>query len=172
VATGKPLDLAISGSGFFRVEGPAGPLYTRNGNFRLAPDGRVTTAEGYPVAGRDGGPVRLDAAGPWEINAQGEIRQGGNVVAALALVDFEQPGALAKAGSTYFSWNGDPSQGARAAAGATVEQGRLEGANFSPAESAVRLVSVLRQFEALNRALALGGEMSRRAIEEVARVNP
>jgi flagellar hook-basal body protein len=49
-ATGNPLDLALSGKGFFAVNGPGGPLYTRNGNFRLAPDGRLTTSEGYACA--------------------------------------------------------------------------------------------------------------------------
>jgi flagellar basal-body rod protein FlgG len=52
-----------------------------------------------------------------------------------------------------------------------VHQGKLEESNVAAAESAVRLVGVMRQFEALQKALALGGEMNRRAIEEVARVN-
>jgi len=56
------------------------------------------------------------------------------------------------------------------AAAAQVEQGKIEDSNVSPAESAVRLVSVMRQFEMLNRAVALGSDMNKRAIEEVARV--
>src|ERR1043165_9763334 len=52
--TGNPLDVAISGKGFFAVNGPSGPLYTRNGSFRLAPDGRLTTPEGYAVRGAGG----------------------------------------------------------------------------------------------------------------------
>jgi flagellar basal body rod protein FlgG len=55
-------------------------------------------------------------------------------------------------------------------AGAEVRQGRLEGSNVSPAEGAVRLVSVIRQFEMLQKAIALGAEMNRKAVEEVARV--
>ena len=47
--TGNPLDLALTGKGFFAVNGPSGPLYTRNGNFRLAPDGKLTAADGYPL---------------------------------------------------------------------------------------------------------------------------
>ena len=50
-------------------------------------------------------------------------------------------------------------------------QGRLEGANGAPAEHAVRLVSIMRQFEMLQRALAIGGEMNKKAIDEVARVS-
>src|SRR4051812_6500097 len=58
-STENPLDLAISGRGFFGVNGPNGPLYTRNGNFRLSPDGQVVTSEGYPVRGADGAPIVL-----------------------------------------------------------------------------------------------------------------
>jgi flagellar basal-body rod protein FlgG len=51
-----------------------------------------------------------------------------------------------------------------------VHQGKLETSNVSSAESAVRLVNLMRQFEALQKAIGIGGEMNRRAIEEVARV--
>jgi flagellar basal-body rod protein FlgG len=51
-----------------------------------------------------------------------------------------------------------------------VQQGRLEDSNVGPAESAVRLVGVMRQFEMLQKAISLGGEMNRKAVEEVARV--
>src|ERR1700722_2857201 len=48
-ATGSPLDLALTGKGFFAVDGPSGSLFTRNGNFRVSTEGRLTTAEGYPI---------------------------------------------------------------------------------------------------------------------------
>ena len=51
-----------------------------------------------------------------------------------------------------------------------MEQGKLESSNTGSAEAAVRLVSVMRQFEMLQRALTLGAEMNKRAIDEVARV--
>src|SRR5947209_6765269 len=47
--TGNVLDIALDGKGFFAINGPAGPLYTRNGSFRLATDGRLTTGDGYAV---------------------------------------------------------------------------------------------------------------------------
>jgi len=51
-----------------------------------------------------------------------------------------------------------------------VKQGHVEDSNVGPADAAVRLVSVMRQFEMLNKAMTLGVEMNKRAIEEVARV--
>ena len=54
--TGNSLDVALDGKGFFRVNGPNGPLYTRNGSFHLAADGTLVTADGYPVRGASGIP--------------------------------------------------------------------------------------------------------------------
>jgi len=51
-----------------------------------------------------------------------------------------------------------------------VEQGNLEASNSGSAESAVRLISVMRQFEMLQKAVTLGVDMNRQAIEQVARV--
>ena len=44
--TSNPLDFALSGKGFFSVDGPNGPLYTRQGAFRLSPAGLLVTTEG------------------------------------------------------------------------------------------------------------------------------
>jgi flagellar basal-body rod protein FlgG len=51
-----------------------------------------------------------------------------------------------------------------------VEQGQLEASNTGPAEAAVRLVSVMRQFEMLQKAISLGNEMNKKVIDEVAKV--
>ncbi|UPT61756.1 MAG: flagellar hook-basal body complex protein [Hyphomonadaceae bacterium JAD_PAG50586_4] len=56
--TGNPLDVAIEGEGFFMVQGPNGQtLYTRDGAFSLAGDGRLVTSDGYSVL--SGGERRL-----------------------------------------------------------------------------------------------------------------
>jgi len=166
--TGNPLHLALSGKGFFTVAGPSGPLYTRNGSFRLSATGELETQEGFAVLGQGGQPIRLNPAQPVDITRTGEVRQGGAAIAQLGLVDFRQPEALAKHSGTYFQLN-DPSIQPGPVQDAAVHQGKLEAANFSPAESAVRLVSVMRQFEMLQKAIQIGSEMGRRS-EEVARV--
>ena len=177
--TGNPLNLALSGKGFFAVNGPNGVLYTRNGNFKLSAKGVLETQEGYALRKDNGKPVELDPALPVEFGKDGSVRQGGAEVARLQLVEFAEPQSLSKMGQTYFLWSPPsptPSAGAaplvpRPARQVEVHQGRLESSNVAPAESAIRLVSVMRQFEMLQRALTLCGEMSRRAIEDVARVN-
>jgi len=162
--TGSPLDVALSGPGFFAVNGPSGPLYTRNGNFRLAAGGTLVTADGYPVRGTGGVPVALDSFRPVEIDADGTIRQDGVTLGKLEVLDFTSAG-LAKRGANYFRTT-DPA----APSGASVEQGKLEASNTGSAEAAVRLVSVMRQFEMLQKAVTLGSEMNQQAVQQVARV--
>src|SRR4029077_17190547 len=87
-ATGNPLDVALSGKGFFAVNGPSGPLYTRNGSFRLATDGKLTTSDGYPVRGSQGAPLNLQASRPIEISRDGTVTQSGAIIGKLEVVDF------------------------------------------------------------------------------------
>lgn len=168
-ATGNQLDLALSGKGFFSVNGPAGVLYTRNGNFHLSTSGAVVTQEGYPVRLTEGNILRTQSSLPLEISTDGTVAQDGAVLGRLEIVNFAETAALSKQGSTFFR-PADPNTAPVVPAAVEVQQGKLENSNVANAESAVRLVSLMRQFEMLQKAISLGGEMNRKAIEDVARV--
>lgn len=168
--TDSPLDVALGTRGFFVVNGPSGPLYTRNGSFRLSSAGVLSTPEGYAVRTAQGLPIQAQGTSPLEIAQDGTIRQDGVTLGQLAVVNFDKPGSAGKAGGNYF--RATDSQAATPAAEFQVYQGKLEASNVSTPETAVRLVNLLRQFEMLQKAVMLGAEMGRRAIEEVARVNP
>src|SRR5574340_44050 len=163
--TGNPLDLALAGRGFFAVNGPSGALYTRNGSLRISPAGLLLGPEGYPVRAAGGGTISLRSGTPFEVGTDGTVRQQGQSAGQLEIAGFADPSVLAKQGNTYCRAAGvNPT-----AATAEVRQGHLEDSNVSSAESAVRIVSLMRQFEMLQRAISLGGEMNRKAVEEVAR---
>lgn len=169
-ATGNPLDVAISGSGFFAVNSPSGPLYTRNGSFSVAKDGKLVTADGYAVRAEGGGNLTLNGSGWVEIAADGTVRQDSNVVGRLEIRDFPgPPGTLVKRGHNYFRV-ADPAAKAVTPATSSVAQGHLESSNAGTAESAVRLINVMRQFEMLQKAVSLGLEMNQHAIQDVAKV--
>jgi flagellar basal-body rod protein FlgF len=168
-STGNPLDLALAGRGFFAVNGPSGPLYTRNGNFRVGAGGNLVTSDGYAVRGQQGAPLAVAATLPVEVAPDGTVTQAGAVVGRLEVADFTSTAGLAKQGSNYFRVT-DPAQSADAPAGAKVEQGQLEASNTGSADAAVRLIGVMRQFEMLQKAVSLGAEMNRHAVEEVAKV--
>ena len=75
--TGRPLDLALNGKGFFAVNSPSGTLYTRNGSFQVAPSGDVVTAEGYTVRLEGGSVLRSTSNTPMEVAPDGTVKQGG-----------------------------------------------------------------------------------------------
>jgi flagellar basal-body rod protein FlgF len=167
--TGNPLDLALTSPGFFAVSGPGGTLYTRNGGFRLSPAGVVTTAEGWAVQEAGGGTIQLQPDLPFEVAPDGSVTQAGTAAGRVAVVDFDHPEALAKFGRSYFQALGGTAT-PKAAARVDVEQGQVEVSNVAASESAVRLISLMRQFEMLQKAIAMDGEMGRQAIEQVAKV--
>jgi len=50
--TSNPLDMAINGGGFFRMQGATGEVvYSRNGQFQLDKDGYIVNASGYQLTG-------------------------------------------------------------------------------------------------------------------------
>jgi len=171
--TGNPLDVALSGRGFLAADAPGGTLYTRNGSLRVSSSGVLQTADGYPIrANTPSGHIQAQigaGAGAVQIQKDGSVVQDGQTLGSLALADWAKPEALQKQGGTYFRLV-DSSLKPAAATGVELLQGKLESSNAGPAAAAVQLVGVLRQFEMLQKAVSLGAEMNRKAVEEVARV--
>lgn len=169
VPTGNPTDLALAGSGFFVVNGPSGTLYTRNGNLQLSSSGVLMTAEGYPVQLTNGKALQADSGAPITVGSDGSISQDGNLLGQLQVVDFNDQSKLSRATGPYFQ-NSDPQANPAAASQAAVYQGKIENSNAQPAESAARMVLLLRHYEMLQRAIRIGSEMNQQAVQEVARV--
>lgn len=165
--TSNPFDLAIEGDGMFAVQTPDGVRYTRNGNFRVSRTGVLTTSDGNPLRAKGGGQIQITPDLAVEVGADGKVSQGGQTTGQLDLASFDNS-ALDKVGANYFA----PFTGvAPKAATGTIHQGKLEQSNVGSAESSVRLVAIMRQFEMLQKAINIGNELNRKAMEEVARVS-
>jgi len=168
--TGNPFELSLSGEGYFVLESGDGLRLTRAGHLKVAPDGRLTSPDGYEFVTVEPRRIRADPARPVSVDRDGAVSQDGLVLGRLRLVEADL-GRTSRKEGVYFLLD-------RAAlpslqpARAEVHQGKIEASNVSVPESAVRLVQILRQFETLQRAIHLGGEMGRKAVDEVARVNP
>ena len=167
--TGNPSDVAISGMGFLVADGPAGPVLTRGGEVRVGKDGRLTTREGYELHTIEPQRIKADPLLPLQVGPDGSVRQRDMHLGRLRIVDAPEPEALFRRQGAYFHLDADQVK-TLVPASAELRQGALEAANLGSAEAAVRLVHVLRQFEVLQKAMQIGGEMNRRAVEEVARV--
>jgi flagellar basal-body rod protein FlgF len=167
--TGNPLDVALTGNGFLAVRGASGTLYTRNGNLKMTSKGELVGAEDRAVLDTGGKPVKIDPSKSYEIDKTGAVTQDGKTVARLSLVEFSNPAALVKSGQSYFQ--ADSGNIAKPAVATEIHQGQLEESNAGPAEAAVRLVSVMRQFEMLQKAVTLSQDMDKQAISEIAKVS-
>jgi flagellar basal body rod protein FlgG len=167
--TGSSTDVALASSGFFVVNGPNGPLYTRNGQFQLSKAGVLQTQQGYAVQGVDENPIKVDPARDFQIAPSGEVKQNGATVGRLKVMTADATAAGERIGAGYFRFPVDAR--ISAAANPDVQQGKVEMSNVTPAYSAVKLVGVMRSFEMLQRAVNMASDMNKRAVQEVARVN-
>ena len=167
--TSNSLDLALNGKGFFVANSSSGHIFTRNGSFRLSSQGELETSDGHAVLDTNGKPIVVDDSRPIDIGPDGMVSQDSQQIAQVNVVDFKDPSALVKRGSNYFAVD-LASISPDNAPQTEIIQGQLEAANSQPAESAVRLVNIMRQFESLQKAMTIGNDMNRRAVDEVAKV--
>jgi flagellar basal body rod protein FlgG len=163
--TGRPLDVAIDGPGFFVVSTSAGPRYTRNGHFLLDAERRLTTSDGSLVQG-DGGPITV-GDGDLRVDQDGTVWAGATQAGKLSVVEFADPGALVQEHGTRLRADG---QTANAAATPVVHAGALEQSNVSVAERLAELTTVSRSFEALQKSISmLMNDVDGRAIDSLGR---
>jgi flagellar basal-body rod protein FlgF len=164
--TGRTLDLAIEGDGFFTIETPTGLQYTRNGHFTRRPDGMVATSEGYPLLGEDG-PMELPP-GDLQIQKDGTFRVGQTTIGRPVVTTFADPSLLIRADGVRFRAPngvvGTPNEEAG------VHSGVLEQSNVNLQERISQLTEASRGFEALTRGISvLSNDIESRAIMELGR---
>lgn len=163
--TGRELDFAIEGAGFFVVQSASGPRYTRNGRFSVTDDGTLVTMDGSEVLGA-GGPLKI-GPGKLTVDTDGTIHTGETVSGKLSIVQFDDPSQLMRESGALFRANGpEPSP----VVNASVKGGALEESNVSVVERVAELTTVTRSFEALQKALSvLMNDIDARSIDQLGR---
>jgi len=164
--TGNPFDISIDGDGFFEVSTPAGPAYTRQGNFRMSADGTLVTADGFPVMGQ-GGPILIQGS-KVEIDATGAVTVDGTPAGTIKLVDFPKPYNLTRTSSAEFV-PANPQVIPQAATG-EVRQGQLEGSNVEAISEMVQMIENSRYFDACQRVVRGFDDIAAKATNELGRV--
>ena len=148
--TGNPLDVALSGDGFFVLQGPRGPLYSRNGAFELGPGNQLRTRSGLPVLAGGGAVTIPENASNIQIGHDGTISVDGNAIAKLDVVTFDRTDSLQRAGDTAFQ-GGNPQPAGQGKV--TVEQGFREGSNVNVVNEMVSMMLGMRHYEAAEKTL-------------------
>jgi flagellar basal-body rod protein FlgF len=163
-STGRELDAALEGPGFFVVQTDAGPRYTRNGHFERAADGTLVTEDGLAVLGEKG-PITL-GTGALKIDEDGTVRSGASVSGKLQVVTFADDAAFGREGNSRF--RATDAATSAPAKGTAVRGGALEKSNVSMVERIAELTEVTRTFEALQKGVSmLMNDIDGRAITEL-----
>jgi flagellar basal-body rod protein FlgF len=152
--TGNPLDLAVSGNTFFVLDGPNGPVYTRNGSFELDAQGNLQSHGGLAVRSGGGKITIPPNTNKITVSQDGTVLANNLEVGKLQLAEFSDPSVLERAGTTLFQ---GPAGQQPNAGTYRVEQGYQEGSNVQIVNEMVSMISGMRYYEAAQRALrALG----------------
>jgi flagellar basal-body rod protein FlgG len=165
--TGNPLDLAVHGEGFFRINMGNGEfLYTRDGSFRTDGNGAVVTVDGFRlepaitippdatqlVVGQDG-TVQVRLAGQNTLSNLGQIR----------ITRFPNPSGLRAEGANFFREtpsSGAPSEQTAGQDGAGfLRQQFLERSNVSVVDELIALIQAQRNYEVNSRTIQVSDEM-------------
>jgi flagellar basal-body rod protein FlgF len=168
--TGNDLDVAIQGNGFFVVQTPGGPRYTRLGHFQLNAAGQIVNRLGYPVLA-GGAPITIDPDdGPVQIAEDGTVSadrtQQGNaqvVYGKLDVVDFADKKQLTPQEGVLFSTNQAPIQVAQPG----LAQRMLEQSNVQPIKEITSMIWVQRNYEAVQNLLNDEDDRMKRAINYI-----
>jgi flagellar basal-body rod protein FlgF len=168
--SGRALDVALEGDGFFQVEGPDGQaLYTRDGRFNVDGEGRLAAADGALVLDETGLPILIDPAqGDVMITEDGAMVQNDAEIGRLAVYQFEDRGALTKTGSGRYAATEDAP--ADIATDFQIRQGYVESSNVQPILELTRMIETMRAYESVSRFISQSEELSRKALERLGRV--
>lgn len=159
--TGRPLDVAIAGNGFFAVEWAGGEAYTRAGAIEIGADGALSVG-GRALLG-DGGAIVLPPHKAVDIGTDGTISimpEGGvtmQVIDKLRLVNGEAAELTKNEAGLIVSRGGDPLP---VDPNVSVRARSLEGSNVSAIEEMVATMSLNRTFEMQMKLFQAGDKMN------------
>lgn len=173
IETGGTFDLALLGDGFFQIQGEDGTTYyTRDGSFVVNEDGYLSTLRGELVIGTNG-PIAIDGEDV-EIDGNGVVRVDGDDVGTINVVNIGNKEFLRKIGDNLYRMaldkNGEEIPAEEEPFEGQVLQGFLEGSNVNAISEMVEMITLLRDFEASQRAVRAQDEMLEKVSNEIGRV--
>ncbi len=162
--TGRALDFAIAGDGFFVVEDEQGVQgLTRNGSFQVRADGFLVSNTGSYVLGQNG---RIQIGnGEMAVNKDGAITVNGQNAGALLIVVPNDLGTMVKQANGTFQ---------RPAGNGVFEgsvlQGKLERANVDMVEEMTDMMAASRSFQACSQVLRILDTINQKTVTEIGRL--
>lgn len=167
--TGRALDLALSGRGFFVVETDDGIRYTRDGRFSVDNNGTLSTADGKAVLDDSDSPIVLNTTDETPvITKAGSVQVGGQEIARLKIADFAALSTLHKTGEGRFEAPADAPE--LTVQNPNIMQSALERSNVVPIMEMNRMIEITRSYQSISNLLNQEQNLTRRAIQRLGSV--
>ena len=164
--TGKAMDVAIQGDGFFVLQSPSGQLLTRRGDFHMDGNGVLVSGSGLLVLGVNG-EIRLNSD-VVRIDASGRVFDQDKPVDQLRLMTPADPKDLKFSGSESFTVEGALDE--VSVSQYQILQGHLEGSNVNSAGEMIKLVELVKHLEANQRVMQYQDEMLGKSLGKFAEI--
>lgn len=165
--TDNPLDISLNGEGYFVIDTPDGPRYSRGGHFRLDDTGMLVNSNGLAVLQTGDQPI-VFAPNETEISVarDGTISTENGVIGQIRVVRFDNEQELRKAGDGLFATTAQPQDIARP----DVVQGMIEESNVQAVAEITNMITVMRHYQGVQKMLEAEHERQRKAIDMLAQV--
>jgi flagellar basal-body rod protein FlgF len=173
-STGRPLDIAIEGDGFFAVDVNGNEQYTRDGRFRVDNGGQLVTADGSPVLSADTrSPILLNPnVSNLQIVDGGAVMQDGVEVDRIGVFDITDLSGLSKQGNGRYiieQSEGGPVE-PEAMLNPMLQQGFIETSNVQSIRELTNMMTIMRSYQSVAKFLSQAEDLNRRAIERIGKV--
>lgn len=169
-STENPLDIAIQNEGFFKVQSPDGPRYTRRGDFKLDQSGTLLTGNGLPVLGTGGLPISIQntETAKISVNSLGEISTLSldgtrEVVGNIGIFSINDRAFLKREPDTLFSLKTGGLE--TPVAEPRLNVGSLEISNVNMTEEMALMIETTRTFESYQKVIKAYSTMGQKQDE-------
>lgn len=170
VRTNNVYDFAIHGKGYFAVQTPQGPAYTRNGHFHLNDSNVLVTSKGYPVLGDSGGGIEINPkSGAIVVSSDGTISNDDGVIGRLAVKNFADPARLNKLGNNLLI--NDEGQEILSNLDATIVHKAVEASNVDPVREVTEIIEAMRLYQSTSSMTDKDHDRQRKAINKLVGVS-
>lgn len=162
--TANPLDLALSGDGYFTVQTPRGPRLTRAGHFELSPTGGIVDSLGNALLDTAGRPLQVATADTnITITADGTISSENGKIGRIGVVQPADPYKLKAEGGRLYRTDEPPVPVERP----KMIQGAIETSNIAPTVELTRMMRELREFEFTSKMIQTEADRQQNAIDKL-----
>ncbi len=163
-ATGRTLDFAIRGEGFFGVQGQNGTVYTRNGSFSVDNEGYLVLENVGRVMGRNGA-IKVGTDN-FTADAMGNISVNGTVADQISVYNFADYNSLNLSQAGMFTSNTQPTR----VQFPNLLWKTVEGSNVEPAEEMTSALSAQRSLQACTQAVKMYDQVLQKAATDIAKI--